>query len=175
MDTESLLGLYNIGIPAPLNLQELLQKMPDVFVEKPILPLNLQQIFEFYSGDSAIENEMKYKNIYKKVFNPKQIISPFTASQILPDDKTWDWCYLDGEDRIQGPFNSVVMDNWYNLGQLPMDLLVGLKDREKFVKLSDFINSTYPFNKNPEIYHTKKFYNDMISQYEISNVGPALT
>lgn len=57
---------------------------------------------------------------------------------------------------IQGPFNSLEMDNWYNKGFLPMDLMVGLADREKCVKLSDFISSTYPFKKNPDLYHTIK-------------------
>lgn len=43
------------------------------------------------------------------------------------------------------------MDNWYNSHYFPMDLLLGLADRERCIRLGDFIISTYPFSKNPNL------------------------
>ena len=34
------------------------------------------------------------------------------------------------------------------------------------LKLSDFISSTYPFHKNPEIYYTKRI-NSVIEQFDL--------
>ena len=59
------------------------------------------------------------------------------------------WVYIDEYDVIQGPFTTVEMDHWYNQHYFPMDLLIGLADRERCIRLGDFIISTYPFSKNP--------------------------
>lgn len=43
------------------------------------------------------------------------------------------------------------MDNWYNQHLFPMDLLIGLADRDRSIQLGDFVISTYPFSKNPNL------------------------
>ena len=121
MDKAFILDRYSIRIKSPYNLDELIQKMPDVFSETKIQPLNNNPKYDSYVGDMAIELNTKYKNFYKKVFNPKQIVSPFIASQIIQNPQDPIWVYLDDQDNIQGPFSSIVMDNWYNQGLLPMD------------------------------------------------------
>lgn len=147
-------------------LKHLKDLLGDVFSHR-FFPLeNLSHRYDKVQlGDNIIEGSSKYKNYYKKVFNPKQIFSPFAASQMIEVDYKRIWVYVDKDDKMQGPFSSAEMDNWYNKQLLPLDLLLGLANRERFVKLSDFISCTYPFDKNPELYHTKKHQKNMSKHY----------
>lgn len=127
------------------DFQPLIEDYFEVFSDKILHPANWNPKYKRAFGDIILEPTTKYKNYYKKVFNPKQILSPFTASQVIEHSSKRIWIYVDQKNKIQGPFTALEMDNWYNKGFLPLDLLIGLADREKCVKLSDFISSTYPF------------------------------
>ena len=151
---DRLLSCFRLGAHTPSNLRD--EDFKTIFLEEPKKPLNLNERHQYFHGDLIIEMYGKYKNYYKKTFNPQQITSPFTASQIVDDEKARVWIYIDESDYFQGPFTSVEMDHWYNSELLPLDLLIGMLDRDRCVKLSDFISSTYPFDKNPDIYHVKR-------------------
>ena len=151
---EKLLSLFKLGSNPPRNLTD--EDFRAIYIEEPKIPLNLNERHQYSHGDLIIEMYGKYKNIYKKTFNPQQITSPFTACMIIDNEKQRKWVYIDEHDCFQGPFSSIEMDHWYNNELLPLDLLIGLIDRGKCVKLSDFISSTYPFDKNPDIYHVKR-------------------
>lgn len=155
---DKILSLYKFGICPPKELKDI-DHDPEykiVYQLEPKKPLNLTERHQYFHGDLIIEMYGKYKNYYKKTFNPQQITSPFTASQLCDDERDRIWIYIDEKDCFQGPFSSVEMDNWYNNERLPLDLLIGIIDREQCVKLSDFISSTYPFDKNPDIFHIKR-------------------
>ena len=164
---EKILALFKLGKNPPKELADIDkdEEYKLVFQMEPKKPLNLSERHQYYHGDLIIEMYGKYKNYYKKTFNPQQITSPFTASQIASDERERIWIYIDERDIFQGPFSSVEMDNWYNSERLPLDLLIGMIKREKCVKLSDFISSTYPFDKNPDIFHVKRTPKTQPKQY----------
>ena len=87
-------------------------------------------------------------------------MSPFAASQIIDSATLKAWIYVDENDCIQGPYSTNEMDYWYNNRHLPMDLLIGLVDRERCIRLGDFILASYPFSKNPTL-HIKRTFNEM--------------
>ena len=121
---------------------------PGILLKSGIEPSLLNdQHKTFDVKDFIIDQKSKYKNTYKRIFNPNLVVSPFAASQLVDDPTERCWIYIDEHDFIQGPFSSSEMDNWYNNKCFPMDLLIGLSDRERSIRLGDFILSTYPFNK----------------------------
>ena len=148
-----LLSRFKLGRHRPSNLTD--ENFSSLYVDEPKKPLNLYEHHQYFHGDLIIELYGKYKNYYKKTFNPQQICSPFTASMICDDERSRIWIYIDENEEFQGPFSTIEMDHWYNNEMLPLDLLIGQIDREKCVKLSDFISSTYPFDKNPDLYHVR--------------------
>ncbi len=143
-------------------LGQALSKYPEIFTEQTTPPslLGVQQI-TFENTAFISEAKAKYKNNYKRIFNPSHVISPFAASQIIDDVNERIWIYIDEYDSIQGPFTTNEMDFWYNNRHFPMDLLIGLADRERCIRLGDFILSTYPFAKNPNI-HLKRTVTDLV-------------
>lgn len=129
---------------------------PEIFTKQSTQPVLLgKEDIVFDESDFISEKKSKYKNNYKRIFNPKQIGSPFAASQIVEDGNKRIWIYIDEYDIIQGPFTTIEMDYWYNNHMFPMDLLIGLADRERCIRLGDFIISSYPFSKNPNL-HIKR-------------------
>src|SRR3990167_4903691 len=151
---EKLLACFKPGKFAPAHLSD--PAYANIFQQEGRAPMNLSEKHQYMYGDLIIELYGKYKNYYKKTFNPQQISSPFAASQIIEDDQKRAWIYIDENDSFQGPFTTIEMDYWYNSELFPLDLFVGLIDRRMCIRLSEFINSTYPFDKNPEIYHVRR-------------------
>lgn len=62
------------------SLKSLVEDYEEVFCSEAIPPINSNPKFAALLGNQVLEPNAKYKNQYKKVFNPKQILSPFTAS-----------------------------------------------------------------------------------------------
>ena len=151
---EKLLSSFHLGKFVPAHLSD--PDFAEIYIPDPKTPLNLSEKHQYMYGDLIIEMYGKYKNYYKKTFNPQQITSPFTASQMIDNEQQRVWIYIDEHDCFQGPFSTIEMDHWYNSELLPLDLFIGLIDRQMCVKLSEFINSTYPFDKNPDLYHVKR-------------------
>ena len=151
LNKTSLLALFALGKHRPVEQQS--EELSLVFSQEPRVPLNIQERHQYFHGDLIIEKYGKYKNYYRKTFNPQQIASPFTASDVVSDPEVRTWVYIDEHNCFQGPFSSLEMDHWYNNELLPLDLLIGLIDREQCLKLCDFISATYPFEKNPQVYH----------------------
>ena len=142
-------------------LGKALENYPEIFTEKTVAPRLLNADTTTFDNSAFIsEAKAKYKNNYKRIFNPSHVISPFAASQIVEDVNERIWIYIDEYDTIQGPFTTNEMDFWYNNRHFPMDLLIGLADRERCIRLGDFILSTYPFAKNPNI-HLKRTVADL--------------
>jgi len=54
--------------------------------------------------------------------------SPFTKSSLAKTPLDRSWFYLDEADRIQGPFTSIEMDNWFDHGFFFNELLVKFED-----------------------------------------------
>ena len=141
---EKILSIFKLGHWTPGILKQ--EEFKCIYLEEPKKPLNLNERHQYFHGDLIIEMYGKYKNYYKKTFNPQQISSPFTASMVVANERERIWIYIDENEAFQGPFSTVEMDHWYNNELLPMDLLIGMMDRENCVKLIDFISSTYPFD-----------------------------
>ena len=144
-------------VPYPADiLKDQIKKFPEIFTTDSLAPvLKETAITNLDEGCFISEKKSKYKNNYKRIFNPKQISSPFAASQIVEDPNDRVWIYIDEDDVIQGPFTTIEMDYWYNNHMFPMDLLIGLADRERCIRLGDFIIASYPFSKNPNL-HIKR-------------------
>jgi hypothetical protein len=160
MELKSILNYYKQSDYPKNTIKERLSNYPEIFSESSKIPLlkNDPEI-KFEISNFVSEPKGKYRNNYKRIFNPKQITSPFASCEIIEDFNERIWIYIDEFDTIQGPFTTVEMDNWYNQQFFPMDLLIGLADRERCIRLGDFIISTYPFSKNPNL-HIKRTVNE---------------
>ena len=81
-------------------LTEIRSRLGDIFSKEKFPKENDIPRYAGVVGDSFIEPNLKYKNYYKKVFNPKQIGSPFTAAQIIENSNRRIWIYLDQNDKF---------------------------------------------------------------------------
>ena len=136
-----------IDYPASL-LGDALEQYPSIILKDSLDPSLLADPSKnFDVCDFNTDQKSKYKNNYKRIFNPNHVLSPFSASLLIEEPSERVWIYIDEFDVIQGPFTTNEMDYWYNNKCFPMDLLMGLADRERSIRLGDFILSTYPFAK----------------------------
>lgn len=85
---------------SPETLQDLKERLGDIFSDYKFQIENMTLKYENLIGDQRIEPNLKYKNYYKKVFNPKQIASPFTAGQLVENPRQRIWIYLDQNDKF---------------------------------------------------------------------------
>ena len=133
--TEDILKFYKKCVYPENLLKDSIKKNPEIFTSISIPPLLLNNPNpKFKTHNFNSQPKAKYKNNYKRIFNPKQISSPFAASQIIENLSERIWIYIDEYDVIQGPFTTLEMDNWYNHYYFPMDLLIGLADRERCIR-----------------------------------------
>ena len=98
LNKDSLLAAFKVSTVVPDTL--LSEDMIGIRSEEPKRPLNLNERHQYFHGDLIIEKYGKYKNYYKKTFNPQQIQSPFLASQIVEEDKVRVWIYIDEDDNF---------------------------------------------------------------------------
>lgn len=77
---QAVLNSFPRSIMTNTKYQPLIEDYFEVFAKKILQPVNTDIKYKTHTGDIIVEPSSKYKNYYKKVFNPKQILSPFTAS-----------------------------------------------------------------------------------------------
>lgn len=107
---------------------------------------------------------------------------------LIPPEQT-EWYYKDRKNNIQGPFNGLFMQQWFNEKWFSDDLLIKRSDESEFYMLREFIKklnySTEPFlvslpdtTKQPSGVSVSNFYNSNSLNpafQEVPTAGHSLT
>jgi Membrane protein involved in colicin uptake len=143
---DTILGLFERKKEGPVNLEELVKTYPEMFTKEILEPETTTESFSPDPEDVFVssfhqqkQNRMHEKIVKKKIFIHR---SPFTSSGYADSPTLRVWYYVDEWSRIQGPFTSLEMDNWFDNGFFFNELLIRFKEHNDFVPLIDLFGKS---------------------------------
>ena len=150
---DQILALFSDGLPIPASLCRDLQ----CFVQRAEYPkLLINQTHQYHSGTRTRGRHPK-KTTVKRDINPNAVAENKlkqnqhqAAIQSKPVSTQLAWYYLDQEQKIQGPFNSSQLRQWWTGGHFPGNLLISnSNDPDSFKEICEFfpqLDNAFSFN-----------------------------
>ena len=145
---QHILDCYESKHVKVVDLTGVLAKYPEIFSISVFEP-ECKKASDFDPNDALVSITSQTKKqipIAGIPAKPKLVIpkSPFSKSGFADDLTLRAWYYLDEQDKVQGPFTSLEMDNWYDQGYFFNELLIRFKNNQ-FYKLIELFGK-FPTN-----------------------------